>query len=145
MIPIQEPIYLLKALVKWHPGLDIIFKPRFCTERLYRAGENLGYRDKFCYESCPWCRIARLTSWPAVPHATSVLRLSPTETWHVLNSPDRCNDNHAEISKASTKLLTVWKLYYHTVRTTNLDFIRLARKYLGLQNELLNISQFLLL
>ena len=31
-----------------------------------------------CYESCPWCRIARPTSWQAVQRATIVPRMPPS-------------------------------------------------------------------
>ena len=37
---------------------------------------------RFCYETCPWCRIDRSTSWRAVQRATTVPRKPPTRrTW----------------------------------------------------------------
>ena len=51
------------------------FRPRFCTVRFYKAGDNLGYWDEFWCESCPRCRIDYSTFWSAVQHATIVLRL----------------------------------------------------------------------
>ena len=32
---------------------DSCFRPRFCTVRLYWAGDNLASWDEICYESCP--------------------------------------------------------------------------------------------
>ena len=65
------------------PGIHIqgmnewCFRPRFCTVRLYWAGDNLGEWDEFCYEPCPWCRIKRSTCWSAVHRATTVPRMLP--------------------------------------------------------------------
>ena len=58
---------------EWH------FSPQFCTVKLYWAGDNLGKWDEFCDESCLWCRNDRSTCWPAVQHATTVLRTPPTK------------------------------------------------------------------
>ena len=46
---------------------------------LYWAGDNLSEWDVFCYESCPWCRIDRVTCWPAFQIATTVPRM-----YHIL-------------------------------------------------------------
>ena len=54
-----------------------VFRPRFCTVRLYWAGNNLGESDEFCYDSCPWRRIDRSHCWPVVQHATTVPRMPP--------------------------------------------------------------------
>ena len=53
------------------------FRPQSCPIRLNWAGDNLGKWDEFWYESCPWYRIDRLTSWPALQRTTTVLRLPP--------------------------------------------------------------------
>ena len=41
------------------------FRPRFYTLRLYWSGDNLGYLDEFCYESCPHCTVDRSSRSPA--------------------------------------------------------------------------------
>ena len=45
--------------------------------RLCITGDNMGYWDEFCYESCSWCRIDRLTCSPVVQCATTVPRVPP--------------------------------------------------------------------
>ena len=45
--------------------------------RLYWDGDNLGDRDEFCYEPCPWHRIDPSNCWPAVQRPTTVPRMPP--------------------------------------------------------------------
>ena len=52
--------------------------------RLYWAGDNMGERDEFCYELCPWREIDRSTCWPAVQRATTGPLMPPVcvkEVW----------------------------------------------------------------
>ena len=51
---------------------ELCFRPRFCTVKLYWAGEKIGEWDEFCYESFPWYRIDRLTCWPTVQRITTM-------------------------------------------------------------------------
>ena len=50
---------------------DWCFRPRFCNVKLYWAGDNLGERDEFCYEWCPWCRICTMDASPLLLNKTS--------------------------------------------------------------------------
>ena len=56
------------------------FRPRYCAERLYSAGDKLGQWDEFWFELYPRCRFDHLICWPAVHCYITVLRL-----WSVIN------------------------------------------------------------
>ena len=56
---------------------DWCLRPRLCTVRPHWTGDNLGIRDEFRYESCPWRTIDCMTYWPAVQRATTVSRMPP--------------------------------------------------------------------
>ena len=72
------------------------FRPPFSTVRLYWAGVNLGEWDEFCYGSCPWCRIDRVTCCPAVQRATTVPWMPPQITLKQEQKHDQVNDDKEE-------------------------------------------------
>ena len=56
---------------------ECCFRLQFCAVMIYWARNNLGWLDKFWYETCPRCRIDHLTYWPTVRCTTTVLWLPP--------------------------------------------------------------------
>ena len=99
------------------------YRPRFCTVMLYWAGDNLGERDEFCYESCPWCRLDRMTWWSAVQHATTLLRM-PTQQilQDIFANADACSRGCMVRTNTDLQLVddSVWILsvYYYTMNSS---------------------------
>ena len=59
----------------------LCLRPRFSTVKRNQDGYNLGLWDEFGYQTLPKCRIDISTCWPAVQHASTVLRL-PIAAFH---------------------------------------------------------------
>ena len=67
--------------MKWN---ELYFKTSILHFKAILGQGQPGFMRWICWESCPWCRIARWTCWPVVQHAAIVLRTSKQNIWNAV-------------------------------------------------------------